>query len=44
VCASRNAVSPGEADRLFSILMGGDVEERRNFICDYALEVQNLDI
>ena len=34
----------GEADRLFSILMGGDVEERRNFIRDHALEVQNLDI
>jgi DNA gyrase subunit B len=34
----------GEADRLFSILMGGDVEKRRNFIQDHALEVQNLDI
>jgi len=34
----------GEADRLFSILMGGDVEQRRNFIRDHALEVQNLDI
>jgi DNA gyrase subunit B len=34
----------GEADRLFSILMGNDVEERRNFIRDHALEVQNLDI
>lgn len=34
----------GEADRLFSILMGEDVEERRNFIRDHALEVQNLDI
>jgi DNA gyrase subunit B len=34
----------GEADRLFSILMGDDVEERRNFIRDHALEVQNLDI
>ncbi len=34
----------GEADRLFSILMGSDVEERRNFIRDHALEVQNLDI
>ena len=33
-----------EADRLFSILMGDDVEERRNFIRDHALEVQNLDI
>jgi len=34
----------GEADRLFSILMGGDVEKRRNFIHDHALEVQNLDV
>jgi DNA gyrase subunit B len=34
----------GEADRLFSILMGENVEERRDFIHDHALEVQNLDI
>jgi DNA gyrase subunit B len=34
----------GEADRLFSILMGSNVEERRNFIRDHALEVQNLDV
>ena len=34
----------GEADRLFSILMGEDVEKRRNFIRAHALEVQNLDI
>ena len=34
----------GESDRLFSILMGGDVEKRRNFIRDHALEVQNLDV
>ncbi|HUT30780.1 MAG TPA: DNA topoisomerase (ATP-hydrolyzing) subunit B [Sedimentisphaerales bacterium] len=34
----------GEADRLFSILMGDDVEQRRNFIRDHALEVQNLDV
>jgi DNA gyrase subunit B len=34
----------GEADRLFSILMGDDVEKRRTFIQDHALEVQNLDI
>ena len=34
----------GEADRLFSILMGSDVESRRKFIRDHALEVQNLDI
>ena len=34
----------GEADRLFSILMGSNVEKRRAFIQDHALEVQNLDI
>ena len=34
----------GEADRLFSILMGDDVQERRNFILEHALEVQYLDI
>lgn len=34
----------GEADRLFTILMGTDVEKRRNYIRDHALEVQNLDI
>jgi len=34
----------GEADRLFSILMGSDVEKRRNFIREHALEVQNLGV
>ncbi|MGD9110469.1 MAG: hypothetical protein PVG93_05970, partial [Phycisphaerales bacterium] len=34
----------GEADRLFSILMGSDVEKRRHFIKEHALEVQNLDV
>jgi DNA gyrase subunit B len=33
-----------EADRLFSILMGDDVEKRRTFIQDHALEVTNLDV
>jgi len=34
----------GEADRLFSILMGDDVEQRRAYIQEHALEVQNLDV
>ncbi len=34
----------GEAGRLFSILMGEDVEKRRDFIKTHALEVQNLDV
>ncbi|MBW8036666.1 MAG: hypothetical protein FVQ79_13840 [Planctomycetes bacterium] len=34
----------GEADRLFSILMGDNVEKRRNFIREHALEVKNLDV
>ncbi len=34
----------GEADRLFSVLMGDDVEGRRQYIQEHALEVQNLDV
>ena len=33
-----------EADRLFSILMGDNVAQRRSFIEDHALEVKNLDV
>ncbi len=33
-----------EADRIFSILMGEDVEPRREFISTYAREVRNLDV
>jgi DNA gyrase subunit B len=33
-----------EADRIFTILMGDQVEPRRKFLHDYALEVRNLDI
>jgi DNA gyrase subunit B len=33
-----------EADRIFTILMGDEVEPRREFIIKYAKEVKNLDI
>ncbi|MCL5016032.1 MAG: DNA topoisomerase (ATP-hydrolyzing) subunit B [Patescibacteria group bacterium] len=33
-----------EADRLFDILMGGEVESRRHFIQLHAVSVKNLDI
>jgi DNA gyrase subunit B len=33
-----------EADRLFSILMGDNVAQRRSFIEEHALEVKNLDV
>ncbi len=33
-----------EAERLFSVLMGEDVERRRQYIEDHAVEVKNLDV
>ena len=33
-----------EAEHLFSVLMGEDVEPRRKYIEDHALEVKNLDV
>ena len=33
-----------EAERIFSVLMGENVEKRRQFIEDHALEVKNLDV
>jgi len=34
----------GNADSMFSILMGENVEERRKFIEEHALDVKNLDV
>jgi len=34
----------GQAENLFSTLMGEEVEPRRKFIEDHALEVKNLDV
>ena len=33
-----------EAERMFTLLMGDNVERRRNFIEEHALEVKNLDV
>ncbi len=33
-----------EANEMFSILMGEEIEERRNFIADFSKQVSNLDI
>ncbi|MDD5744355.1 MAG: toprim domain-containing protein, partial [Mesotoga sp.] len=33
-----------EADRVFTILMGSEVEERRSFIERHALSISNLDV
>jgi DNA gyrase subunit B len=36
--------SASDADELFSTLMGENVESRRTYIEDHALEVKNLDV
>lgn len=39
-----NLLEAVEAERMFSVLMGEDVERRRQFIEQHALEVKNLDV
>ena len=39
-----NLLEAAEAERMFSVLMGEDVERRRAFIEEHALEVKNLDV
>jgi DNA gyrase subunit B len=36
--------NPGQADEIFSVLMGDSVDPRRNFIQNNALNVRNLDV
>ncbi len=44
-CIKRvNLEDAAEADWLFTVLMGEEVEPRRNFITAHALEVMNLDV
>jgi len=40
----QSAIDAAEADTMFSILMGDDVERRRRFIEDNAVKVKNLDV
>ena len=40
-------VQPGDdvtTNKIFEVLMGDDVEQRRRFIEDHALEVKHLDV
>lgn len=42
--AEQEALDAQEADRMFSVLMGDSVSERRRFIEDNAIYVENLDV
>ncbi|NOS99130.1 MAG: DNA topoisomerase (ATP-hydrolyzing) subunit B [Phycisphaerales bacterium] len=51
VCVSQDAedaeqidLDAREADRIFRVLMGDNVEQRRRFIEDHALQAKNLDV
>jgi DNA gyrase subunit B len=42
--AEQTQIDLQEADRMFHVLMGDSVEERRRFIEDNAINVKNLDV